>query len=156
MMEQIIQKLHKEGIALAPFSKRAWAYAIDDIVISLLFYIIFFDEINRYGADLYALSLFINQIFPYIVLVKILYQTIFVALYGQTLGKMALKIRVVNRDYLDTPSFYEAFFRAVWRIVSEVFFYLGFVWAKYNPILETWHDKMAKSIVIDDETQSVS
>ena len=156
MMEQIVEKLHKEGIVLASFSKRAWAYAIDDIVISLLFYIIFFDEINRYGGNLYALSLFINQIFPYIVLVKILYQTIFVALYGQTLGKMVLKIRVVNRDYLDTPSFYEAFSRAAWRIVSEVLFYLGFVWAKFNPLLETWHDKMAKSIVIDDETQSVN
>ncbi len=154
MMDRIVEKLHKEGIVLAPFSKRVWAFAIDDIVISLLFYIIFFDEISRYGSDLYTLSLFINQIFPYILLVKIAYQTIFVALYGQTLGKMVLKIRVVNRDYLDTPTWHESFVRAVWRIVSELFFYLGFIWAKFNPLLETWHDKMAKSIVIDDEKQS--
>ncbi len=154
-MDKIVEKLHQEGIVLAPFSKRAWAFAIDDILISLLFYIIFFDEINGYGSDLYSLSLFMNQIFAYILLVKILYQTIFVALYGQTLGKMALKIRVVDRDYLDTPTWYEAFLRALWRVVSEIFFYLGFVWAKFNPLLETWHDKMSKTIVIDDETHSV-
>ncbi len=154
-MDKIVEKLHQEGIVLASFSKRAWAFAIDDVLISLLFYIIFFDEMNGYGSDLYSLSLFMNQIFPYILLVKILYQTIFVALYGQTLGKMALKIRVVDRDYLDTPTWYEAFLRALWRVVSEIFFYLGFVWAKFNPLLETWHDKMSKTIVIDDETHSV-
>ncbi len=146
--EQIISQLNREGLKLSSFNKRALAFMIDDMIISSIFAIIFWDEFKSI-SDPEALVLFVNSLFIYIISVKTLYQTIFVALYGQTLGKMALKIRVINKEYLDEPSWLESFLRAFMRAISEIFFYLGFLWANFTPLRQTWHDKFAKTLVVD-------
>jgi len=91
----------------------------------------------------------INSLFPYIVLLKVLYQTFFVWQYGATLGKMAVKIKVVDEKSFDNLNLQYSFLRAVVRIVSESLFYLGFVWGILSPTKQTWHDKAAKSLVIN-------
>ncbi len=93
--------------------------------------------------------LVINTSFYYVVLLKIIYQTFFVWQYGATPGKMFLKIQIIDRNIFEKPSFISALNRAVVRIFSEMFFYLGFIWAFLNPLKETWHDKLAKTLVID-------
>ncbi len=146
--EQLQTQLDSEDIKLATFNKRAIAFMLDDMVISLLFAVIFWDKFKTM-VEPDALILFVNSLFIYIILVKTVYQTVFIALYGQTLGKMVVKIRVINREYLDQPSYLEALQRGVIRALSEVVFYIGFIWANFTPLRQTWHDKFAKTLVVD-------
>ncbi len=69
--------------------------------------------------------------------------------YGATLGKIIMKIQIVEASTLSTPSFTSAFNRAVFRIFSELFLYLGFLWGTMNPLRQTWHDKTARTLVVD-------
>jgi uncharacterized RDD family membrane protein YckC len=147
--EEIVDKLSNEGIDLSTVNKRATAFVIDDMIISVLFMIIFFDKFKALSGDIEGMVSFMNSIFLYMISVKTLYQTIFIGLYGQTIGKMVMKIKVINVDYLDNPDFFESFQRAIGRVVSEVVFYLGFIWANFTPSRQTWHDKLAKTIVVD-------
>ncbi len=146
--QQIEAQLSRENLKLSSFNKRAIAFMLDDMLISILFVIIFWDKFKTI-VEPDAMIVFINSLFVYILLVKTIYQTIFVALYGQTLGKMVMKIRIINREYFDKPSYLEALQRAVIRALSEVVFYIGFVWANFTPLRQTWHDKFAKTLVVD-------
>lgn len=82
-------------------------------------------------------------------LLKIIYQTLFVYMYGATLGKMVMKIKIIEIKTLQKPSLSASFNRAVFRIVSEMIFYLGFLWGVLNPTRQTWHDLTAKTLVIN-------
>lgn len=146
--EQIERQLQHEGLKLSTTNIRAIAFMIDDMIISIIFAIIFWDKFKTL-VDPSALVLFINSLFLYILAVKTIYQTIFIAMYGQTLGKMVMKIRVINREYFDEPSYMESLQRGVVRALSEVVFYLGFIWANFTPLKQTWHDKYAKTLVVN-------
>ena len=70
-------------------------------------------------------------------------------MYGATLGKIAAKIRVIYIYDLSNPYLFYAILRSLVRVVSESIFYLGFLWAALNPKRETWHDKVARTLVIN-------
>jgi len=146
--EQTQNELDSENLKLASFNKRAIAFMLDDMIISLIFAVIFWEKLKGL-VEPNALILFINSLFLYIIVVKTIYQSVFIALYGQTLGKMVMKIRVINREYLDQPSYLEALQRGVVRAASEAVFYIGFIWANFTPLRQTWHDKFAKTLVVD-------
>jgi len=80
---------------------------------------------------------------------KIVYQTLFVYQYGASIGKIMMKIRIVELRTFDSPVILSAFNRGVFRIVSEMLFYIGFVWATLNPARQTWHDRTAGTVVVD-------
>ena len=121
---------------------------IDEILISVLFALIYFDQIPDNMTTEEMIDA-INGLFGYVVVLKVSYQTYFVWMYGATLGKIAMKIRVISTDDLEKPSFLFSLSRAVFRIVSESIFYLGFVWAALNPKRETWHDRVANTLVVN-------
>jgi len=146
--EQIQVQLAREGLQLVSTEKRSIAFMIDEMVISIIFSIIFWDKFKTL-VEPDALILFVNSLILYILTVKTIYQAIFIALYGQTLGKMVMKIRVINKEYFDQPSATEAVQRAVVRAFSEIAFYIGFVIANFTPLRQTWHDKFAKTLVIN-------
>ena len=67
--------------------------------------------------------------------------------YGQTFGKMALKIRVVNED--GTPLDYrKAFLRWLGYFLCDLTFYIGYLWAAFDPRKQGLHDKVCKTVVI--------
>jgi uncharacterized RDD family membrane protein YckC len=82
-------------------------------------------------------------------LIKIIYQTFFVYQYGATLGKIFMKIQVVDAVTLQRPNFSSALNRGVFRIISEMIFYFGFVWAFYDKNRQSWHDKTARTLVVN-------
>jgi len=133
---------------IASTKKRLGAFVIDDIVISVFLLIIFYPQLAGI-KDPMALSLFLENNFLTFIVLKILYQTFFVWQGGRTPGKMLMKIRVVEMDGGYIPSFGTAFLRASVRIISESFFYLGYVLAYFNPLVQTLHDKLAKTVVVD-------
>ncbi len=146
--EQLIEKLEQEEITLASFQKRGMAHIIDEILISFLFLFTFMDQIPQNATEEEVLNV-INHLIFYIVVLKVIYQTFFVWMYGATLGKIAMKIKVVSINDLEKPTLFFALNRAVFRVLGEMLFYIGFVWAFSNPKRATWHDMIAKTLVIN-------
>jgi len=146
--EELIEKFESENITLASVPKRGMAYMIDEILISLLFIFIYLDQIPSDATTEQTIGI-INSLVFYVMVLKVVYQTFFVWMYGATLGRIAMKIRVISTSDLENPTFLLALSRASFRIISESLFYLGFVWAMLNPKRETWHDKVANTLVIN-------
>ncbi|MEA3418603.1 MAG: RDD family protein [Campylobacterota bacterium] len=133
---------------IASAKKRIGAFVIDDLVVSFLFIAIFWSQISTLRT-VEEINLFLTTHFLTIVAIKVLYHTFFVWQNGMTLGKYFMKIRVVSLSTGETPSLGVAFARASLRIVSETFFYLGFIMAFFNPMVQTLHDKLSGCVVID-------
>lgn len=146
--EELIEKFESENITLAPLQKRGLAYLIDEILVSVLFALIYLDQIPE-NITTEELINTINSLFGYVIALKVIYQTFFVWMYGATLGKIAMKIRVIATADLENPSLILSLSRAAFRIISESVFYLGFIWAYLNPKRETWHDRVANTLVIN-------
>jgi uncharacterized RDD family membrane protein YckC len=84
-------------------------------------------------------------------LVDIAYFTSFHGSTGQTPGDAALSIKVVDlRDGTGQPVGYvRAFVRWLGSILSALALFLGYFWMLWDPEKQTWHDKMAGSVVVD-------
>ena len=148
MNETIETLLHRHGLELASIPKRAVAFLIDEFLLSILFMVVLWDTISQ--AKDFESFLFITNAYAFEYLgIKIVYQTIFVALYGASLGKMAMRIRVASLEDGNTPGWAAALNRAVFRILSEIIFYLGFIWAMFDPYRQAWHDRTARTVVVN-------
>lgn len=146
--EAIEQKLHREGYQLTSINKRTMAYVIDEIVVTLLFALIVWDQLSGFKSPEEMMA-YTQSMVMYVMAVKVIYQAVFVYMYGATLGKLAMKIRVIEVEYLGLPTLKQAIFRAIMRVVSEMLFYLGFLVAFFSPIRVTWHDRVATTVVVD-------
>ena len=60
-----------------------------------------------------------------------------------------MKIRVIELRSVQKPTVISSLNRAVFRVVSELLFFLGFLWGLLNPERQTWHDKTARTLVVD-------
>ena len=128
--------------------KRTGAFIIDDLVVSFLFMAIFWSQISSLRT-VEEINLFLTENFLIIVAIKILYHTFFIWQSGMTLGKHLMKIKVVSLQTGEIPPLHIALARASLRVVSETFFYLGFLMAFFNPMVQTLHDKLTGCVVID-------
>jgi len=140
---------------IASRANRLKAYLIDDTIVSLFLFAIFYDqfmeifETYQTSKDLIPLALFLEENSLIFILLRIVYQTFFVWQYGATPGKMLSHIKIVEQDTLSKPSFKTALFRAIFRVFSDTIFYIGYLVAYFNPLNQTLHDKLAKTIVVD-------
>ncbi len=66
---------------------------------------------------------------------------------GQTLGQMAMGIRLVDASG-NPPDLQHAVIRLLMSFVSAIPLGLGFLWAAFNPERRTWHDMVAGTWVI--------
>jgi len=146
--ENIQNILHREHLTLASIKKRALAFFIDEMLLSFLLVIAMSDAFSNAKTMQDIIIVTNSYLFEYL-LMKIVYQTFFVMQYGATLGKLAVKIRVIEIATLANPSFVVSLNRAIFRIISEMLFYLGFLWGVMNPTRQTWHDKTAKTLVVN-------
>jgi len=148
-LEEIINRLDREGLKVASISKRIVAMSIDDLLISFLVVIAFIDKF-QVAKSYEELLLLTDSLFIYIFIAYTLYHWIFISLYGKTIGKMVVKIRVVDVNTLDNPNFLNSFIRSVVRNFSEMFFYLGMFYAFVDPLNRAIHDVVGKCVVIED------
>lgn len=141
----------------ASTQKRITSFVIDDIAISVFFIIIFYSQFSEVfsnitivdQAALDSVNTFIAQNILVIFAIKVLYHTVLIWQNGMTLGKYLMKIKVIDFETGNTPSFQKAFLRASIRIPSEVLFYLGFLMAFFVPLKQTLHDKLSNCVVVD-------
>jgi uncharacterized RDD family membrane protein YckC len=67
---------------------------------------------------------------------------------GQTVGKMALGIRIIDLSRGGSIGYGRAFIRYIGRIVSAIVILLGYLWMLWDKEKQTWHDKFAGSVVV--------
>ena len=73
---------------------------------------------------------------------------------GQTIGKKALGIRVVDRNTGGPIGYGRAFLRWVGEIPSS-FLLLGYLWMLWDREKQTWHDKIATTLVVPESSYPV-
>jgi uncharacterized RDD family membrane protein YckC len=119
----------------AGFWIRLAAALIDLVVISVVFLTLRF---IHFGFPFLFSSIFI----PW------LYYWLFTGLKGQTPGKMAVGIKVVNARG-SIPGLGTAALREIpGKLVSSVVFCLGYLWIIWDIKKQGWHDKVAGTYVV--------
>lgn len=151
----------QNSLLIAAPQKRVVSFVIDDIIVSLFFMVIFYDQIvaflqiipagqqSQSQVLLEAMNQFVSVNLMWLLALKVLYHTVLVWQNGMTLGKFIMKIRVVSLESSEKPLFLTALYRALLRIPSELFFYLGFLMAFFVPLRQTFHDKFSNCVVVD-------
>jgi uncharacterized RDD family membrane protein YckC len=145
----------------AGFWKRAFAYFIDIIPIALIVIAIFskyfgYSEVlqSRYKNPndpkarvefLIQRNMIKNLSFAIWLITCVLLES--TPLQG-TVGKKMLGIKVVTKDGA-RPSFPQVLFRTLMKIPSYIVIGIGFIWIAFSREKQGWHDKLAKTFVVD-------
>ena len=77
-----------------------------------------------------------------------LYYVLLTGLRGQTVGKMALGIRVVRSDGQVPGLGYAVLREVVGKFVSVIALFLGFLWIAWDRERQGWHDMIAGTHVV--------
>lgn len=134
--------MNKEEIYLkASFWTRLAAFIIDQIIITILLFIIIFTlTLAGFKTDTLGNILYYT--------ISIVYGSVFIWKYGATLGKKWLKLRVVNTSY-QSVSLGKAILReSVGKFISSLVFSYGYLASLVDKQRQTWHDKIAKTYVV--------
>jgi uncharacterized RDD family membrane protein YckC len=70
---------------------------------------------------------------------------------GATPGKLALGVKIVDAATGQPPSLGRLALRFLGYFVSALPLYLGFLWAAVDRRKQGWHDKIARTVVINSE-----
>jgi uncharacterized RDD family membrane protein YckC len=143
------------GTELAPeiaveymgFWIRFGAAIIDGIIVSIISSMLsVFQLFNIFGYWHFFLPAFFWFPIPW------LYHWLFIGLKGQTLGKMAVGIKVVNTKG-SGPGLGTAALREIpGKLLSSIAIYLGFLWIIWDGKKQGWHDKIASTYVVRVES----
>lgn len=148
MNEEIEDILHREEMSLASSSKRATAFLIDELLLSFVLVLALWDSFAA-AKDMQEMIELTNMFVLEFLTIKIIYQAFFIMQYGASIGKLIMRIRVIEIATLQNPNVLSALNRAIFRVVSELIFYLGFLWALFDPARQAWHDKTARTLVVN-------
>ena len=85
---------------------------------------------------------------------SVVYGVLLTGLRGQTLGKMLLRIQVVDANG-NIPPWHRVIARElVGRFISEAIVWLGYVWASFDPSKRGWHDYLGASYVVRKQRET--
>ena len=141
---------NSDNLQLASMRSRALAYVIDDLLVTIIIIMIFWESISALSHDMDAMTYLLKaELVTPLIFLKVIYHTFFVWYYGATIGKIVVKIRVIDANSWGRVSMFSSFLRAVGRIFSEMFFYIGFLIGFFNDGRKTFHDFTAKTLVVN-------
>jgi uncharacterized RDD family membrane protein YckC len=80
-------------------------------------------------------------------LLGLAYSVYMIGSRGQTVGMMALSIKVIRTNG-GSMDYVQAFVRWLGSIVSGIALGLGFLWIAWDPDKQGWHDKIADTYVV--------
>jgi uncharacterized RDD family membrane protein YckC len=130
----------------AGFFRRFFALFIDWLLLSLIGDIVLMTYQLGLGKKEPVMS--IDAVVVFSTVLFILYFTLLVGDGGKTFGKKILRIQVVRTNGAGV-SYGRAFARSLGYILSLFFgTFLGFLWALWDRKNQTWHDKIADTIVV--------
>jgi uncharacterized RDD family membrane protein YckC len=128
----------------AGFWRRLVALFIDSIILGII------------GGVLYAVINSLNLgIYTYLIL------NVFIGLVyflwgwgrGQTVGCMALNIRLIDQETGSAPGYGKAVIRYIVVLLCDIIFILfiiGGLWMLWDPRKQTWWDKAAATLVVEN------
>ena len=141
---------NSNNLQLASMRSRALAYIIDDLLVTIIIMMIFWESISAVSEDMDAMMYLLKaELVTPLIILKIIYHTFFVWYFGATIGKIVAKIRVIDANEWGRVSIFSSFLRAVGRIFSEMFFYVGFLIGFFNDGRKTFHDITGKTLVVN-------
>ncbi len=141
---------NSNNLQLASMRSRALAYVIDDLLVTLIIIMIFWESISAISEDMDAMMHLLKaELVTPLIILKIIYHTFFVWYFGATIGKIVAKIRIIDANEWGRVSMFSSFLRAVGRIFSEMFFYVGFLIGFFNDGRKTFHDITGKTLVVN-------
>ena len=141
--------LDREGLRIATDERRILAFFIDEIIVSLIIFVGFYEQISTLNGDMTRIQTLLTSAFFYIIILKIAYHSTFTAIYGASVGKILCKIKIIKIDTIDKPSVIEAISRSALRILAEMLLYIPLLIAFADPFRRAMHDLLVKTIVID-------
>ncbi len=97
------------------------------------------DGFNQFQSTTLTVNLLVSAVYNAVLMTR---------LNGRTLGKMALKLRVVKKKG-GRITLLDALLRNVFGYMISQIFMLGYLWALFDREKQAWHDKMAGTVVID-------
>lgn len=80
-------------------------------------------------------------------LVGLGYSVWMLSTYSQTVGMMVLKIKILKENG-GKVIYQDAILRYFASILSAVVLLIGYFWMIWDPKKQTWHDKIAKTVVV--------
>ena len=126
----------------ASFGRRLVAAIIDGILLGIV------------GAIFYAISRTLGYVIQ--LLLTIAYLTYLEGSpSGQTVGKKAMGIRVIDFRTGGSIGYGRAFIRWIGRYVSAIACLLGYFWMLWDKEKQTWHDKFANDVVVPESAYPV-
>ncbi len=141
---------NSDNFQLATFTSRAMAFVIDDLLVTFIIIAIFWDKITGMGNNVDGMVYLMKvEIVVPLITLKVLYHTFFVWYYGATVGKIITKIRVVDFNTLDRVGLVTSLLRAIGRVISEWFLYIGFLVAFFTDGRRSFHDFTGKTLVVN-------
>lgn len=154
MNEKIQNLLERENLELANLGARFLAYLFDCFLVFFVCVLIswndialLFSEINTDSLSLVKKLLW--QGFWLYVFLFLCYEVLLVSLYGATLGKMIVKIRIISVEFVDKPSVLRTFCRTIFKCLGALFLYVGFIIAFDERFRRALHDIVPKTLVIE-------
>ena len=119
----------------AGFWQRFFAALVDGILVGLVYILL---EVALKGV---GVVVGLVAVFAYYVLLE-------GGSRGQTLGKQALGIRVIDFDTGGPIGYPRAFVRVIGRWLSAIVIYIGYLWMLWDKEKQCWHDKLAGDVVV--------
>jgi uncharacterized RDD family membrane protein YckC len=124
----------------AGFWRRAAAVILDSIFLNLIFYVFYYSLFGK-------IDLIDSKQTYYLIIIDIIYVTFMTGKYGQTIGKMALGIKVVMENN-DKVAYKTAFFRSLSVYISYIILCAGFLMVAFRKDKRALHDLICGTKVI--------
>ena len=147
--EKIEEILAREEIETAALWKRLIAHIIDDLLVSMVIIGMYWERIAQNIHNPEVVLSVISSSWLVLYVIRIVYHWVFVRYYGATIGKIVVKIKVIEVELLDNPSTKQAFLRSLLRVLSEFLMYIPFLYILTNPLRQGLHDRVANNIVVE-------
>ena len=140
-----------EDLQYVGFWARFWAVMVDTLILMMviypLFYLIYGDAFLHKATDFTLANNLVNYVLPFFAIL------IFWHYKSATPGKMMIKATIVDATTYGKPSMKQFVIRNLGYLVSFIPFGLGYFWAGWDKRKQTWHDKLAHTVVVQPKKE---
>jgi uncharacterized RDD family membrane protein YckC len=151
-MREGLPEMDASGLAIASIGSRFVAAIIDGIVLTVMQSLIMFGLVGAMVAADSPVAALVAM--PIYMLFTAAYYIVLVGWKGATLGKMAMRIKIVTPTGGDV-GYLRAFIRYLGTFVSSIILMIGYIMAFSDEQNRALHDRMAGTLVVQRKPATV-